>query len=238
MSGENLYPPPGIDAGATDPTQFFGSLVLGVVVFAIPKLVNYWWSLRQASQATESAVFDQVLASGDLHTIGRHLKHVLGGVSAAAYVSNAEIRQRVDRSIGRISTMVALPKPDEQALESLIEPSADPQTPPALPIADAAQNLLNEARSEISAGKSWNGLFAIRRDLEMRLRSLAGVSDVRPVVRPRFSDPAVASEYRRFFNIASRAIHGDQITDEEAQQALTSAAKIYAALEGNDPISH
>ena len=222
-------PPPGsIDATASV-SDFFIAVGGGIALFAIFQLVRAVYYYRAALRNTEQKEFERTINSGDLETIGFYLKHELGGVAAAAYASNERIRSRIDRSLRRIGAMVALPAAPNQTDEVSAEIGAQASEPS--PVKDFnAQKMLDEAWQQIKTGKPWNGLFSLRRDIEMRLKP--SFSDAQEVLRRRaFKDPIAAREFGRFHRIASRAIHGAPISVEEALQALASARVVYAALE-------
>jgi hypothetical protein len=246
---------PATMAAAISSGQLFSVVVsmgIGAATSALSALARTWYSTRKAQRASEIQRSEVILNSGDLSSIGDYLMRELGTVSASAYVSDDEVRRRVNASIGKVASMVALAPSESPSIvtatsESLgasatidvpAPPSAAPDDTVSQPVSgymigsyksDPDPLPIREALAEIAGGKYWNALFGLRRDLEMRLRERSG-APVTANMGVYFVDGRMRKAYQTFFRTASRAIHGEAVSDDDLQQAIDLARSIYKAL--------
>ncbi|MEC3909441.1 hypothetical protein U5A82_02820 [Sphingobium sp. CR2-8] len=230
------------------------AVAIGAAASGASSFARTWFTNRKAKKATEAAKFQSVLDSGDIAIIGDYLKRSLGTVSAGSYVNNDTVRRQVNATIETISKVVALDPNDSGKVSSQTVAASQKSHQPEItdpddvldtsvqPIPAAVSNssILNEAMEELKSGKYWNALFAIRRDLEVRLRNLSGAG---VMVNPGrlISDVEAAKAYKIFYRTASRAIHGDPVADDDVIAAMEAANYLYWALDNkpdsfrNDP---
>ncbi|WP_332769014.1 hypothetical protein [Phenylobacterium sp.] len=193
--------------------------------------------------AAEEA-FNSAIASDDLSKLSGYLRDEFGEVPLAIYLRDVKLRARLDRYLARLTDYVAAP-PAEAATP---EPGRDRVAPEVeAPVAGLAQHLTSywqhdpddppqivTAIDSARTGESWNALARLRRDLEARFR--AELMEVDPVASrmPMHKVPVpIDAErfFRRFYRVASRAIHGEEVTEEEIIQSIQDARMVYRTME-------
>ncbi|MBR0820233.1 hypothetical protein [Bradyrhizobium liaoningense] len=225
--------------------RWFGALpfVVGAAVPWVVALGRIWFQARSAQKLSAEAAFNEALSSDDLGKLSSYLRDEFGKVSLAIYLSDEELRARLDKYLARLTEFVAPPVPEAEPLhpnsEQADHPSAAPVSPPPQPVpsweeqpTDPPQIVaaLQSARN----GESWNALARLRRDLEGRFRAeLVGTeSGTSRIPMKKVPVPAEAKYvFRRFYRTAGRAIHGEDVTDEEVIQAIQDARVVYRAME-------
>ena len=81
-------------------------------------------------------------------------------------------------------------------------------------------------------GEAWTALASLRRDLERKLTS--GMSQAEARRGPPYKNieyPDLRGMLRQFWFLASRAVHGEELSMDEAGSALKLARLIYKCLD-------
>lgn len=212
----------------------------GILASAVPRVIE---NLRARKLAKEAA-FSTALESDDLGELGAYLRNELGEVSLNAYLNDGGVRQRVDRYLAKLTAFVALPREPEEPGplgDKVLQPSSttefyttDAAISWALDKHPDDPRVLTLAIDSILAGESWSGLASLRRDLENRFRALApDVHRRQPITRNVPEE--VRREFAMFYRIASRAIHGEDISTDEMLSAVETARALYAWLRFRAP---
>lgn len=100
---------------------------------------------------------------------------------------------------------------------------------------------LRGAWDEIAKGEAWNGLARLRRDLEIRLAAMGGSKSeefrrqgvyqmARNLLKAGLITTDVGDLIRNIVEPANRAIHGLEVSTEEAEAALGAAVELYALM--------
>lgn len=218
----------------------FISGLAGALFSALAAWIVRYQIHQKAEDNAAKQKFDSALNSSDLGTLSRYLREELGDVPVDSYLHDVDIRQKVDRYLTHLSAYVA--KPSEEPV-MLGEGVANiPASPPTKPNDTFEHPEIQAALASLREGDIWSALARLRRDLEIRLMSLRtrGLG-VRLGLGPghhsgRFSlttdvPPDWLPLFRRFWKIASSAVHGQAVSDEEALQAIDDARALYAELE-------
>ncbi|MBP7815196.1 MAG: hypothetical protein KA085_03665 [Phenylobacterium sp.] len=217
-----------------------GSVVLG----GTKSLLESWKSQRLSTESS----FNAALESDDLATISRYLRDELGQVTTDVYLRDAKVRHRVDRCLARLGAFVAPPTEEAQLVELAAGGIATPTTKKVdargkadfdvLPLSARRNDppAISKALESLRAGEAWNALAGLRRDLEKLLRArrnpIASSSTRSNRLSLKYDVPAdAAPAFYRFWRIASQAIHGEEISDEDAVQAIEDARLVYEILD-------
>lgn len=223
-------------------TTALGPFVAGALLPVIATSVRAILQAREAQRLAAEAAFNDALNSDDLKKLSSYLQDEFGKVSLSMYLRDARLRNRLDRYLVRLTDFVAPPatEPAPQKTQT-IEPAAVAITaPPTIywqnEIGDPPQIIA--ALESVRNGESWNALARLRRDLEARFRAELMGSDPYASRLPMHKVPVpedVEKVFRRFYRSASRAIHGEEVADDEVIQALQDARTVYRAMEDISP---
>ena len=121
------------------------------------------------------------------------------------------------------------------------EAPPQPDLPPTLDsqLPHEFQPILQELRF----GESWNALARLRRYIEVTLREKAEQADIPPekvssvgplltlLEKRHLIDPQIAYDLRYPISVSNRAIHGQDVSQAEAEEAIFHAARILQSLE-------
>lgn len=197
--------------------------LLGAVVQLLYRLGEYHEARRVLTAAEEPRVA-KALRQGDLKSLGDYFFNTLGRLPLSGYADDAAARRVVSDAVRNVESFV-------RADRSSVSDDAD-----ALIQRDAER-----AESDIAMGDFWAGLSRLRRQIELSLRAAALNADV-PVGRmgpgqllSRLAaagviPPAAAEALHRAISICNRAVHGEPVSGEEAEEALALAADGLAGL--------
>lgn len=228
-------------------------LVKSLVVSAWPALVGaalsmatatvrVWLQARAAKKLAAEAAFTDALNSDDLKKLSTYLRDEFGQVPLSMYLRNSDLRSRLDKYLVRLTDFVAPPPTEADAAKGQPVEGVGPAT--AVPLTTYWQNEPNDPPQIVAAlqsarsGESWNALARLRRDLEARFRvALLGVNtDASRIPVHKLPIPSDAEYvFRRFYRSASRAIHGEDVSEDEVIQAIQDARVVYAIMEQSSP---
>jgi hypothetical protein len=197
-----------------------------------------WRQRKATATATKEDEFRAAVASDDIDKLGDYLRNDLGQLKLDAYVGEPAVQRRVDQYIQRLAHLLNQPSPD--AIDEDVGPSVanevggsqgeiainfanDPETAHN----QSTELIFLQAYGELSQGKIWNALASVRRHIETLLRTRYPKDHPARILRPttiRSKQGRVA--LASFLSIANRAIHGDQVTEDQARRALAAATFI------------
>lgn len=218
-----------------------GPVAVGAAIPTAMALVRVWFQAREARRLAAEAAFNEALNSDDLKRLSAYLRDEFGRVPLSIYLRDADLRIKLDKYLVRLTDFVAPPaeggSPKVQSASRFEAETPAPQTTywqnePSDP--DQIVAALESARG----GESWNALARLRRDLEARFRAELMGSDPNGSRVPMHKVPVPAdAEYvfRRFYRSASRAIHGEDVTEDEVIQAIQDARTVYRTMEQISP---
>lgn len=256
MSGGAQRPPVPPQMPKQQPTAgdfgiFFAGGIFGWLAI---KLITFLIETIRSRYQTSKAEFEEALNSTNLNVLSNYLKYKLGGVTVTDYVGKSVPRERIDQYVAKLTEFVGsgLSENDKRILENGIETT--PATYNAGVSEEAAAvdstgeevavgavevrivqpsgpDILQKAWAMIENGEVWSALATVRRDLDMRLKPWAHRSQILIHRLRQHFDSSVIIDYDRFRRIANRAVHGEDVTLEDARTALNCAATVYSALQ-------
>lgn len=197
--------------------------LLAAIVQMLYRLGEYHEARRVLTAAEEPRV-DQALRQGDLKSLGDYFFNTLGRLPLSGYADDAAARRVVSDAVRNVESFV-------RADRSSVSDDAD----------TLIQRDAELAESDIAMGDFWAGLSRLRRQIELSLRAAALNADV-PVGRmgpgqllSRLAaagvvPPTGAEALHRAISICNRAVHGEPVSGEEAEEALALAADGLAGL--------
>jgi hypothetical protein len=167
------------------------------------------------------------LSSDSLSELGDYLENSLGPFLVSEYAHNKKVRERVNLFLGRLQDYLCTQ--EEVDVER-----------PDFPLAKGApvgnfDDKLQIVEQKLVEGTPWDALAALRRIVEMRLRDLARKRDVKThdragagsilesLRRTDIIPDGIARSLRYSITVANRAVHGFEVTPDEADEAVRHA---------------
>jgi hypothetical protein len=223
-----------------DPFIFLALLLS--ILGALTSIVTTIYSLREKTTLTAKAIreasqmeFEQAMASNDIIVLGNYLYNKLGAFSVADYAFDEGVRKKVTQFLDRLNEFLG-EKPDEAAYPPK-------QFPPMPPTGPSIPPKLHRAQTELINGRLWSSLLLIRQEIEKKLTQLAAVNPdifaqrmgagslLNRLAKERLIPENAVSHLQYAITVANRGIHGIDVTVDEAQEALRSAAFGLSLLE-------
>lgn len=212
---------------------------LGAATVAeLVKALTNWYEARQKLQLADEQSFRNALASDSLSELGGYLDNAIGKFSIGEYSQNRRVRSRVNDFVSRLEDYVG-------TREELTSPEVEPP-PKAERVFGAIDSELDAVESRIQQGAIWDGLSALRRIVERRLTTIAsqngitlperlGAGRMLRFLHQRELVPNDAlGELKFAIDVANRGVHGLDVENDEALEALQSARSAFSRL----PIVH
>lgn len=174
--------------------------------------------------------FEAVLDSDDINVLGTYLDETLGRFNIHEYTESIKVGERVDKYLDKIQSFVGttenIPKEvGPKEVESAEEPVEG--------FSEEFQMILDELKT----GEPWNALARLRRHIEMRLRDIASRQGykarhlksagqiLRLLYDRKYVDPDSYELLMYSISVCNRAIHGMDISEDEAEQAVFLGSK-------------
>lgn len=202
--------------------------------------------LEKLHAAEDARNLEVALQSDDLASLGKYLENTLGDVSLWSYRYSKDDAKKIDGYLERLVEFTAK-EPTTDAPSATLSVGETALRPNQS--SNVAAPMFLQAMTEVEEGKTWNALAMLRRDMERRFRRLIKTLDPKiswaslgamirhPHIRDLLSTRNVDDEQlRAIISIANRAVHGDDVTADEAQNAILAAADIYMKLDWNEPL--
>lgn len=189
-------------------------------------------------RASDEVRFHRVIESNRLEEVGEYLDQVVGRFAIAEYADNPVVRHRVDTYLARIQRFVGT----TEAIDEQVQEERSPTSTPVL-IANLDEEFAT-AIQEVRGGMTWNGLARMRRHLERKL--VAGAQKrgipvdqwapagmligllIQAGVLSKIDEP----ELRSALLLANRAIHGEEVTADDAIAAIQHVAHAVREVDG------
>ena len=193
-------------------------------------------------KAANEEKFQNALKSDDISVVGRYLDSTLGSFTISEYAASKEVASKVDLLLHRISNFIGTtdeiakmgPITDEK-IGSILSLGKDTGHP-------GLNFELKRIRDELERGETWNALARLRRHIEITLRAIAKQRDLggtelnsaggllRILEKKDFINPDAAKMLKYAVDKCNRAIHGFDITYEEALDAVGEASQAFVIL--------
>jgi hypothetical protein len=202
-----------------------GIAALTAAVISLAFTVREW---RAASKATNELKFAEAIQSDDISKLGNYLEHVIGGLTVGEYVKDRDVKRRVDASLDRVLDFL---NRDTLGVEFLF-PVQSEAAPARSSIGKKNEGELLRLNDDIDRGEVWNALAKLRRYLEQCLSKFAQARGVdvgvrkgagfliQRLQRADMIDHRTAEELLTAVGLANRAIHGEDVTADEARTAV------------------
>jgi len=216
--------------------SIFVSVSAAISVFS--DLIKNIFRSYEAKKAMEQSQFEKAIVSDDIKILGDYLYKTLGRVSIHQYSGSVNTADRLEKYLRRINEYLGR---DLEIKASEVDANAIEKRPVDVFDYAAIPGSLALAMSDLSRGKIWNGLARMRRDMEIKLSKLdvassggksrmGTVQKIRHYVASEIIPKHVGEDLRQAYIIASRAIHGVDVSQEDAEEAMRRAVSAYNTL--------
>lgn len=197
--------------------------VVGTIVGALAAYFAAAASSRakEEEQRVERSRVDAAIQQLDRKELGNFLWNAAGDTSIADVIGRPVLDQRIMAALDVVSSFAGEPP------ETLGEP---PDETKNVASSGEAYPELRRASTEIDEGEVWTGLARARRELELGLAGLTGQqpsanyrstsSMLRELVWSNRISPSVAQAASFGFGTASAVIHGREVDQNTAREAL------------------
>jgi hypothetical protein len=177
---------------------------------------------------TQEAEFKSVLNSSKLENLGDYLENKLGKFTVDEYCRDTTVESRVEKILvsARHFLGTEIGKPSEIPKPPEIEPAESRPLPTSM----------QPVYRELQRGETWNALARLRREIEVILRKQAKKKKILPpkirsagklvreLAQQEIIDPNIANQLSYAIQVANQAIHGYDVTENEAETAVKLAA--------------
>lgn len=172
---------------------------------------------------------EQVIASNDIRQLGVFLDKTVGQFDVSEYVDSKDVTETIDRYFDGVINFLGT---SESANEEERVREVDIDHPRRLPDQKDVTELMKPIVSELEHGEIWNALASLRRLLEIRLREralkigfkerhLGSAGQILHILAERdYLAPDVATSLRYAIAVCNRAIHGREVSLNEAEEAF------------------
>lgn len=202
---------------------------LGSLAPTLVSAVRVVLAERAKLRAAEEKRFRRALGSDDIAVVGRYLEDTIGAFNLREYASNAKVAERVNAYLERLGDFLKTDAEIEQQMREAGQPTTAPSSM-------APPKELDAVRAELRSGGIWNALARLRRHIEIVLRGIAlanGAVDkeatssagqlLRLLSRHQVVPSSAFSNLRYAVAVCNKAIHGFEVSADEAEAALAYA---------------
>jgi hypothetical protein len=210
------------------------------VIVTVYSLISNRVNQSKKLKSLEEQNFETILASSDIKILGKYLDFEIGQMTISDYVDNKNINRRIDILINKLTQFVGteeqiIKETEEQVVDEKLSSERKQQLidfPYKGKLGDDFDKVLNE----LYFGEPWNALARLRRLIEMTLRKLAdsksiATENITSVTRLiellkhyGIIDNYIVNNLQFPIHISNRAVHGQDLNQGEAQEAIFHAA--------------
>ena len=188
--------------------------------------------LREA----ESIRLGDVLQINELEDLGQFLDMTIGKFNVAEYTENRTVAKTIDRYLDGVVDFLGTEEevPDLKS----VPPEHSQFDFHFVPHHAATNAALAKVISELEDGEIWNALARLRREIEIFLRSIAtkqGFKEqhlkgagqmIRLLAEREYLPRDVAEQLASSVSICNRAVHGREVSINEAREAYLIAGRV------------
>lgn len=189
----------------------------------------------QKLRDAEANRLEKILATNELEELGAFLDNTIGQFNVAEYTSDEAVAQTIDRYLDGVVGFLGT---DEQVAAEESTSGEAPGVGIPLVSHKVRSDPLSKVITELDDGEVWNALARLRREIEIFLRNRAtkyGFKErhlrsagqmVRLLAERGHLPDDVAKQLSYSIAVCNRAIHGRDVTINEAQEAFLIAERV------------
>ncbi len=182
---------------------------------------------------------ERILNSSDLIALGNYLDNDIGELSISDYVDNKKLTKKVDSLISRLTQFVGTEeeieleeKEQEQFQKEHIQHDLIRKFPHTGKVGEEFDKIIKE----LYLGEPWNALARLRRYIEILLKNIGrehglpvekvySVSKlIKMLWKKNLIESEVANNLMYPIHVSNKAVHGQELKQDEAEEAIHHAA--------------
>ncbi|MFB6344080.1 hypothetical protein ACE1ET_20345 [Saccharicrinis sp. FJH62] len=220
------------------------SIISGIfgLLSIILTLFSFFRSTRTQStklKELDKKKFELVLESSDIIKLGNYLDNEIGQLTISDYVDNKSLNERVDSLLNKLTRFVGTEneiKTDLQEQEEFKKTESRQDPIKEFPFVGKLGVEFDKIINELYLGEPWNALARLRRHIEILLKDLAqknnlNVEKVHSLTQlidilklNQIIEIDVARNLKYPIHVSNRAVHGQELKQGEAEEAIHHAA--------------
>ncbi len=222
------------------------SLSIATTLYSsISERINQIRKLRKLKED----VFEIVLESSNIKTLGKYLDHEIGQLTISDYVENKDINKRIDILLNRLTQFIGTDdeiNKESKEQETFTEKRESKEQFKDFPYLGKLGPEFDKIISELYTGEPWNALARLRRHIEITLKEIAQKHNI-PVEKMhsmtymidflkhnKIIPIDVARNLKYPIHVSNRAVHGEDLKQGEAEEAIYHAAIALDRIINND----
>lgn len=209
--------------------------IIAAIISSIKNLISQRKSLKELKKKQLETILD----SSDIISLGNYLDNDIGELSISDYVDNKELTKKVDSLIARLTRFVGTEEEmevEKEEQEEFEKQHTKHELIKEFPFTGKVGEEFDKIINELYLGESWNALARLRRYIEILLRNIAQenglevkrVYSVNKLIemlwKRKLIDADVANNLKYPIHVSNRAVHGQELKDGEAEEAIHHAA--------------
>lgn len=192
---------------------------------------------RRKITAVEAADFQEILESDDIYALGKYLDNSIGQFDVGEYVSSQDVSSRIDRYMVKLKDYVGTSEQIAEEETIAVPEGTQPLESPAVML-QQFRPPYDKVFRELTTGERWNALARLRRYIEISLREIASSLGHKDPMHLRSAgqilhvlatndnvDQNAVNQLRYSVSVCNRAVHGREVAENEAMEALWVAQK-------------
>lgn len=210
--------------------------ISSIVAVIISLLFQFIIRKRKLNVAAEKE-FNEIIKSDDINRLGSYLDDVIGKFTIYEYSSDSSISQRIDKYLEKITDFVGT----NEEISKEEEPEFETPILDTFPVSEEYEKIIIELRE----GEAWNALARLRRLIEMKLKTIAidhhiDIEKIKSagqilyiLHKKQIVDAKIYQDLRYAIFVSNKAIHGEDIKSNVAEEAIYVAARALNNYENN-----
>lgn len=179
-----------------------------------------------------------MLKTDNLHQLGFYLDETLNDVTIFQYATDPKVADGVDKYLQHVQNYLGTTEEIEKTTGNVRDKSVEAEADDLDAVTASLPGDVKLVVEELRTGEVWNALARLRRHIEITLRKLArsrGLDDsqlrsagqiLRSLRQRRLLNKEISSDLDYVIAVCNRAIHGLDVSQDQAEGAVNKA--IYA----------
>ena len=208
--------------------------ILGGLISIFVTISSVYYSYKSRKNKlleAQERKFQNAMASDDLTTVGNFLYNTIGDFNVYEYVSNIDVSKTVDKYVVKLLLFIKTDAELKQEIDEIKEVEHITELEIPLELSEDFTKML----VELDSGERWNALARLRRSIEITLNEIAKANDIiidRPsagqllnvLIRKKIIPIEAMSHLKYAISVCNQAIHGRDVSMNEAQEAVFHAS--------------
>lgn len=209
-----------------------GLISIFVTIFSV---IYYYNSRKNKLLEAQEKKFKNAMASDDLITVGNFLYNTIGDFNVYEYVSSIDVSKTVDKCFEKLLFFIKTDAELKQEIDEIKDEIEEVKYTTELEIPPDLFEDFTKLLVELNSGESWNALARLRRSIEITLNEIAEANGIifnrlsagqllNVLIRKKIIPIEAMSHLKYAISVCNQAIHGRDVSMNEAQEAVFHAS--------------